>query len=217
MKRLTVLYVILLFLGTVGVSNAELFDRGGGLIYDTDLDIIWLQDANYAQTSGYDSDGLMTWYEARDWVSNLTYYDSAKDVYWDDCRLPHADRFGGWPYEGWNDTDNKLGHLFYLTLGNLGHESEEWHEPPLSGYGLTNHGPSINILANGNEIYRGWYWENNVGWDPDNAAWCFYFGFGFHGLGNPPYTPFHVWAVRDGDVVSILLPSTSSFISFLIS
>ena len=35
-------------------ANGELINRGGGLIYDTDLDVTWLQDANYAMTSGYD-------------------------------------------------------------------------------------------------------------------------------------------------------------------
>ena len=32
--------------------------------YDTVLDITWLADANYAQTSGYDADGRMTWSNA---------------------------------------------------------------------------------------------------------------------------------------------------------
>ena len=34
---------------------AASFDRGGGLIFDSDLNIIWLQDANYAKTSGYET------------------------------------------------------------------------------------------------------------------------------------------------------------------
>ena len=34
-------------------GHATLFDRGGGLIYDSDLDIIWLKNGNHAQTSGY--------------------------------------------------------------------------------------------------------------------------------------------------------------------
>ena len=42
-------------------SPAELIDRGGGLIYDTELDITWLQDANYALSSGVDEDGAMSW------------------------------------------------------------------------------------------------------------------------------------------------------------
>jgi hypothetical protein len=37
--------------------NAQLIDRGGGLIYDNVLDVTWLQDANYAKTSGYVTPG----------------------------------------------------------------------------------------------------------------------------------------------------------------
>jgi hypothetical protein len=34
-------------------AAAALVDRGGGLIYDTTLDITWLSDANYAETDLY--------------------------------------------------------------------------------------------------------------------------------------------------------------------
>ena len=33
--------------------RAALIDRGGGLIYDDALNVTWLQDANYAKTSGF--------------------------------------------------------------------------------------------------------------------------------------------------------------------
>ena len=67
---------------------AALYDRGSGLIYDDVLDITWLQDANYAQTSGYDVqditwlqtinqaddiNGRMTWSEANSWAAQLEY------------------------------------------------------------------------------------------------------------------------------------------------
>jgi hypothetical protein len=55
---------LLLAAGLSGAAQAALVDRGGGLIYDTDLNVTWLQDANYAQTSGYDADGRMTWGDA---------------------------------------------------------------------------------------------------------------------------------------------------------
>jgi hypothetical protein len=60
----------------VGISasvNAALVDRGVGMIYDTVLDITWLQDANYAQTSGYDSDARMRWNDAVSWANQLEY------------------------------------------------------------------------------------------------------------------------------------------------
>jgi len=49
-------------------AQAVLIDRGGGLIYDDVLDLTWLQDANYAQTSGHDADGRMTWNNAVAWA-----------------------------------------------------------------------------------------------------------------------------------------------------
>ena len=54
-------------------ANAALIDRGGGMIYDDQLKITWLQNANYAKTNSHDSDGKMNWYEARTWAANLSY------------------------------------------------------------------------------------------------------------------------------------------------
>ena len=83
MKKLLVfLCVMLLGFGMTGMASATLWDRGGGLIYDDHLNITWLQDANYAKTSGYDSDGLMNWANAVDWADNLIYGG------YNDWRLP---------------------------------------------------------------------------------------------------------------------------------
>jgi hypothetical protein len=45
---------------TSTITDATLIDRGGGLIYDDVFDITWLQDANFAKTLGYDSDGMIS-------------------------------------------------------------------------------------------------------------------------------------------------------------
>jgi hypothetical protein len=89
MKKLIVILCVLFF-GIAGTANATLLDRGGGLIYDDVLDITWLQDANYAQTSGYDADGMMTWYDAIVWAEKLEYYDSVREVTGTDWRLPQT-------------------------------------------------------------------------------------------------------------------------------
>ncbi|MFC1857036.1 hypothetical protein ACFL9U_03300 [Thermodesulfobacteriota bacterium] len=60
--------------------KAQLWDRGGGLIYDDILNVTWLQDANYARSSGYDVDGKMTWYEATEWAENLVYNDTVRGI-----------------------------------------------------------------------------------------------------------------------------------------
>ena len=43
-----------------GQAQAALENRGGGMIYDTVNNVTWLADMNYAKTSGFDSDGLMS-------------------------------------------------------------------------------------------------------------------------------------------------------------
>lgn len=66
----------------IGRAGAALHDRGGGMIYHDVLDITWLSDANFANTSTYATpDGRevkdvfdrMTWDEAREWVANLVH------------------------------------------------------------------------------------------------------------------------------------------------
>jgi len=88
-------------------AQAELIDRGGGLIYDTVLNITWLQDSNYAATSGYQVpgraaddpmiNGLMDWAESMAWAQNLNYYDSVRGVTWSDWHLPSVRPVGGGP------------------------------------------------------------------------------------------------------------------------
>ena len=53
-------------IGLLSNANAALETRLGGLaVYDTDLNITWLADADYAKTSGYDADGLLSWPDAK--------------------------------------------------------------------------------------------------------------------------------------------------------
>lgn len=87
--------------------GAALIDRGGGLIYDTVLNLTWLQDSNYAATSGYQvpgrgvgdpmDDGRMDWGEAVTWAQGLSYFDSVRGVWWSDWRLPDVRPVGGGP------------------------------------------------------------------------------------------------------------------------
>ena len=59
---------------SVTTSDAALVSRlAGQAVYDTDRNITWLADASYAQTSGYDPDGIMTQIEALAWVAQLAF------------------------------------------------------------------------------------------------------------------------------------------------
>jgi hypothetical protein len=93
---------ILVILSASLQAQADLINRGGGLIYDIDLNITWLQDANYTKTSGYDADGLMDAYQAKTWAENLVYGG------YNGWRLPTTPGTGsGFLSEG------EMGHLYY--------------------------------------------------------------------------------------------------------
>jgi len=142
-------YVLVFFCISVMPAHATLIDIGGGLIYDDVLDVTWLQDANYAKTSGYNADGLMTWSEAQAWAGGLSYYDSVRDVVLDDWILPTTPGTINGPL---NEGD--LGHLYF----------EEGVTPATPG-------PFVNLQA-------GKYWTDTpYSLDP-NKAWGFDFVVG---------------------------------------
>jgi hypothetical protein len=70
MKR----FFLALVLGACSMSaQSALIDRGDGLIYDSDQNITWLQDANYAFTNG---DIVNSWPDAIAWANGLIYTNS---------------------------------------------------------------------------------------------------------------------------------------------
>lgn len=84
--------------------------------YDTDLNITWLADANYAQTSGYDADGWMSWPDANAWAASLAFTDGVNT--YDNWRLPTTLRPDntcsgrGVGASGFGCTGSEMGHLF---------------------------------------------------------------------------------------------------------
>jgi len=199
-----------------GTSQATLINRGGGLIYDTVLSITWLQDANYAQTSGYDADGLMTWDEAVAWADQLVYGG------YNDWRLPKTLPVNGSSYDynyavdgstdvGFNisapgsvyegSTGSELAYMYYNNLGNLGYVDFDGNEPQL-GWGFQHTGPFENVQA----YFDSYYWSGTVSaLDPDRA-WAFRFDSGFQGSGHGKNYDYYAWPVRDGDVGAAAVP-----------
>lgn len=182
---------ITLFLN-ITPATATLIDRGGGLIYDTDLNITWLQDVSYAKTSGYDADGLMTWYEAVNYADNLVYGG------YNDWRLPAtlqpdptcSNQDAGWGISwGLGCKGGELGHLYYNELLNP------------AGGPLVNTGPFINILH-----VTDWT-ETDIIRGDTNDAWCF--GIDIGGQGACSKSSYgRAWAVRNGDSHPVAEPST---------
>lgn len=179
-------------------ADAILIDRGGGMIYDQDLNITWLADANYAMTSGYDADGRMTWSEAMTWADTLVYGG------FDDWRLPTtlqpdpscSNHSVGYSY-GYNCTGSEMGHLFYNELGGVAFSSI-----------LTSSDPDLNLFTN---IQPFAYWTGTEFAPYADHALDFYI---HHGLQNADYefNPFYAWAVRSGDVSAAAVPEPGTLL-----
>jgi hypothetical protein len=175
----------------VGVAQAELFDRGGGLIYDSDLKITWLADANYARTSGYDADGLMNFSAANTWAAGLSYGG------YDDWRLPTALNPGDWEAVRGYRASGEMSHMYYYNMGAV-------------AGGRISEGNVANFALFTN-LQSSYYWSGTVTVDlaqsPAGTAWFFATEGGYQGsaiLSNEMYA----WAVRPGDVAPIPEPES---------
>lgn len=178
MKKL--LTVIASALVLVGTAEAALVDRGGGMIYDTTLNITWLSDWNYAKTSGFDTDGLMDWDTANVWAENLVYGG------YSDWRLPVADSSGGGRGAG-----SELGHMYMVNAGAT------YPNDILSGSNTEN----LALLEN----MQSYYWTGTeIG---TGSAWFFAVSEGTQ-AGNSKLDLLSAVAVRSGDVAAVPEPTT---------
>ncbi len=202
------LMIILSALLISNITNAQLIDRGNGLIYDPDLDVTWLMDANYAMTSGYDSDGLMTKQESIDWAAQLQYAGFSNwrlpIVYDQDPSGCIAITFSGGDC-GFNvDTSTgEMAHLFYDELQNIAFYDISGNGPQ-QGYGISNSSFFVNL-----ESYV--YWAV-----PDQStivAWTFSFENGAQDVHNAGDT-FYAMAVHDGDI-GAMVPLPTAWWLFL--
>lgn len=173
--------------------------------YDTVLDITWLADAIAAGIA-------MPWMDANAWAAGL---NVSGITGW---RLPINTPINGATYDttlstdgttdlgfatsaGWVDGSgtpvSEMGHMYYVTLGNL-----SICDPTLPwctlqpGGGLSNTGPFSNLLGST-------YWSGSV--LDSTLVWDFDFDQGEQGT-NVKSPLFFAWAVHDGDVGTIPLP-----------
>lgn len=200
-------WFLILVLACIDV-NADLIDRGKGLVYDTQQNITWLKDANYSRTSGYDSDGIMSWIEAVEWAEQLIVNGHS------DWRLPRTTDLGesGCQYSTTGGTDcgynpdpssGEMAHLFYESLDGLSYY-DSTGVGPQTGYGVGSAGPFLNIQSGPQDIY----WSGTQAPTETNAAWFFGFTYGDQSPTsiNNPIIPSYAWAVRDGDVAAVPVP-----------
>ena len=167
MKRMLVPMIAMTIVLSLALSaHALLIDRGGGMIYSTDMDVTWLMDANYARTSGYDADGDMTWLAANTWAQNLSYGG------YDDWRLPtfdpayNRDTVATYPAQA-----AELSEMAYLRYGELQPHSQGTSFDP---------SPFINLIDSVNSV-QPWYWSGTTWFDANAGtllAWRFDFSCG---------------------------------------
>jgi len=166
MKYIIPLLVILL---TSSVpAYALLQDNLDGTVTQTRNDgsqLMWLKDANYAKTSGYDADGWMDWYQAQAWIS---YLNNSNHLGYNDWRLPINLPVNGSTYDytltfdGSTDrsvnisapgtiyagtTASEMAYLYYVELDNLG-RWDIYGNDYQPGWGLVNTGLFTNMDAN---------------------------------------------------------------------
>lgn len=162
-----VVYLVLaLFL--ISTADAKLIDNNDGTVTQIRNDgsiLMWLKDANYAFTSGYDADGWLTWAEANTWID---YLNTNNHLGYNDWRLPTTQQpdptcsdqsFGSY---GSNCSGSEMGHLYYIE-----------------GVTYSNQGFFNNIQVGS------WYWTStDYIVEPDQHAWEFNLDWGTQGGGN---------------------------------
>jgi hypothetical protein len=201
-KTNSVLAALALCLLGTGTSHATLIDRGGGLIYDDVLNVTWMQDIQYAYTSGANPWPVMNWTMATEYVSNLDYWDSVRGVMISDWRLPST--INAPSSDGWDTTglSSELAYMYYINLGYQAQPGDRTLPAPSS----TNYNPFLNMA------YRA-YWSGTNG-DLADRAWYLHFHFGFQRQNTIGDGGLYVWAVRDGDVAALGAPEPGTLALF---
>lgn len=216
-----------------GSAQAALIDRGGGMLYDNVLNVTWLQDANYAKTSGYcntagtcfDSLGRMTWTQANTWANTLNYggYSSgwrlARNRPVNGSTFNYDFSYNGSTDVGYNikSAASELAYMYYMNLGLKGSYSPDG--TPRSDDG---------IFGNGNVGSP--YDQNDVGLVRNLQSWLYWAGpaYALQPLGartwffstdrgrqdsNFRSGAFYAWAVRDDDVAAVPVPGSVALLA----
>jgi hypothetical protein len=153
-------------IGTVTIAKNYLGEsaRGGGMpgmggggaptsneysmIYEDDTGLVWI---DYTSGSKEWPD-LVAWAKSLNEAGALTYkFNDGVNVAWNgDWRLPNTvdkarkNGFDGSTTAGFNITSSEMGHLFYVSLGNVGYYNKKG-EVDTNFAGLKNKGPFQNL------------------------------------------------------------------------
>jgi hypothetical protein len=189
---------------STSVSAALVSRLSGQVIYDNDLNITWLANADLAANSTFgvsniNTNGAMSWDTAQAWISSM---NAVNYLGYSDWRLPTTlqpdascsmQATNGLPY-GSNCQGSEMGHLFYNELGGLAFQSIS-----------TTHNANFSLF---NNIQNDGYWSGTEGDPGSGDALDFYFNGGFQFPGGKS-TNLFTWAVRTGDVSAVPIPAAA--------
>ena len=194
-KTTRAFYTGIILLGTTSTAHAELQTRlDGRAVYDTDLNITWMSDANLALTNQFGlslstvardltantvgSTGQMTWFNANSWIDGM---NTTNYLGFSDWRLPTITIAAtGEP------SNEELALLFYSGFEATG------------GTSVLNTG-TPSELAKFTNIQSSTYWYGTEFRIRPAQAWDFNFNGGSTGTDTKFRTSF-AWAARTGDV-----------------
>jgi hypothetical protein len=186
LKPLTL--ALLAALSLSGAAQADLIDRGGGLIYDDVLNVTWLKNANLAATNTFgivDINAVTrNWYTATQWIEAMNAANYLGHSNW---RMPALlNSSGSVPCSDFNCTDSELGVLFYTEGGLYPHQS------------VTD---SLILTSIFDNLISDTYWLGPTNLS-DQTAWVFYTLNGVQSTVQKTDRTPSVWALIPGDVAA---------------
>lgn len=216
MKPLTTT-LVLCAVFTASSANAALLSRlGSQAVYDTDLNVTWLTNANLAAGS---NGGQMTWATAKSWISGM---NAANYLGFNDWRLPSTGPVNGISmnygnsYDGTTDNGfnmsapgtayagskgSEMAYLFYNELGGKAYVNTAGNYVG-ANFGIDNPSPFINLQSGLG------YWSGTEYMPGTNIPLVFSFSFGsqvYNATSNYQYA----LVVRTGDVATVPVPSAT--------
>lgn len=192
-------------LATTGASATMTSALSGQVVNDSDLNLTWLADANYAKTSGYHMNGMMSWDQAQSWVISL---NTTNYLGYHDWRLPTtlqpdaSCQYQDGGSAGINCVGSEMGHLFYYELGGVAGQSII--STHTSNYNLFQNLQSNNYWSATDFILNtsnAWYFDFNYGYQSVNFKGATYNDIYFSGAN------MYTFAVRDGQVAAVPVPA----------
>lgn len=200
---------LVLAMGLSSAAQAALESRLDGLaVYDTDLNITWLVNANLAATNSFGVSGIvpqstnypggeMTWDTAQSWIGamNAANYLGYNNWMLPTTLQPDASCYSqsGGVSSSHSCTGSMMGHLFYTELGGLANANISFF-----------HNSSYSLF---NNVRDSFYWSGTEYASDTSRAWFFDMGLGgqYHNPKNISPTDGwainqFAWAVLPGDV-----------------